>query len=66
MSPTHTDNLKTNLSEAGSHLKRAATDTADAVRDAASAAGAALSMRTSPVSRSMLSQASPPGRGMPT
>ena len=39
MSPTHTDNLKTNLSEAGSHLKRAATDTADAVRGAASAAG---------------------------
>ena len=39
MSPTHTDNLKTNLSEAGGHLKQAATDTAEAVRGAASAAG---------------------------
>ena len=39
MSPTHTDNLKSSLSEAGGHLKQAATDTADAVRGAASAAG---------------------------
>ncbi|WP_132985684.1 hypothetical protein [Luteimonas terricola] len=39
MSPTHTDNLKSNLSEAGGHLKQAATDTADAVRGAAAAAG---------------------------
>ncbi|MGY0652065.1 hypothetical protein ACW7GZ_09400 [Luteimonas sp. A537] len=39
MSPTHTDNLKTNLSQAGGHLKQAATDTADAVRGAAAAAG---------------------------
>lgn len=39
MSPTHTDNLKSNLSEAGGHLKQAAVDTADAVRGAAAAAG---------------------------
>lgn len=39
MSPTHTDNLKSSLSEAGGHLKQAATDTADAVRGAAAAAG---------------------------
>ena len=39
MSPTHTDNLKSNLSQAGSHLKQAASDTADAARAAASAAG---------------------------
>jgi len=39
MSPTHTDNLKSSLSEAGGHLKRAAADTAETVRGAASAAG---------------------------
>ena len=39
MSPTHTENLKSNLSEAGGHLKQAAADTAEAVRGAASAAG---------------------------
>lgn len=39
MSPTHTDNLKSSLSEAGGHLKQAASDTMDAVRGAASAAG---------------------------
>ncbi|MEN1955982.1 hypothetical protein WCE34_08290 [Luteimonas sp. MJ204] len=39
MSPTHTENLKTNLSQAGGHLKQAASDTADAVRGAAAAAG---------------------------
>jgi ElaB/YqjD/DUF883 family membrane-anchored ribosome-binding protein len=39
MNPTHTDNLKSNLSEAGGHLRQAAHDAGDAVRGAASAAG---------------------------
>jgi ElaB/YqjD/DUF883 family membrane-anchored ribosome-binding protein len=38
MNPTHTDNLKSNLSEAGSHLRQAAHDAGDAVRGAAAAA----------------------------
>ena len=42
MSPTHTENMKSSLSEAGSHLKQAASDTADAVRGAAAAAGEAF------------------------
>jgi len=33
-----TDGMKTNLSEAGGHLKQAAIDTGDAVRNAATAA----------------------------
>lgn len=39
MSPTHTENLKSNLSEAGLHLKQAAIDAGDTVRGVASAAG---------------------------
>ena len=39
MTPTHTDNLKSNLAEAGGHLKQAAADAGDAMRGAASAAG---------------------------
>jgi len=39
MSPTHTDNLKSNLSQTGSHLKQAAADAAEAARGAAAAAG---------------------------
>ncbi len=39
MSPTHTENLKSNLSEAGMHLKQAAIDAGDTVRGVASAAG---------------------------
>jgi len=42
MSPTHTENMKSNLSEAGSHLKKAAADTAEAVRGVASSAGEEL------------------------
>jgi ElaB/YqjD/DUF883 family membrane-anchored ribosome-binding protein len=38
MTPTPTDGLKSNLSEAGSHLKQAALDTGDALKGAASAA----------------------------
>jgi ElaB/YqjD/DUF883 family membrane-anchored ribosome-binding protein len=37
--PTHTDQLKGNLNEAGSHLKSAASAAGDAVRSAGSAAG---------------------------
>lgn len=39
MSPTHTDNLKSNLGEAGDHLKHAASHANDAIRSAASVAG---------------------------
>jgi len=39
MSPTSTDNLKENLSEAGSHLKAAAGAAGEALRGATSAAG---------------------------
>lgn len=39
MSPTHTENLKSNLSESGGHLKQAARDTGDAIKGVASAAG---------------------------
>lgn len=42
MTPTSTDAMKTNLSEAGSHLKQAARDTGDALKDAAGAAGEEL------------------------
>ena len=38
MSPTHTDGMKSQLGEAGSHLKQAALDTGDALRSAAGAA----------------------------
>ena len=38
MSPTSTDGMKTHLGEAGSHLKQAAVDTGDALRNAAGAA----------------------------
>ena len=38
MTPTSTDGLKSNLSEAGTHLKQAALDTGDALKGAASAA----------------------------
>jgi ElaB/YqjD/DUF883 family membrane-anchored ribosome-binding protein len=38
MTPNATDSLKTNLGEAGSHLKQAAVDTGDALRNAAGAA----------------------------
>lgn len=39
MIPTSTDGMKTNLGEAGSHLKQAAIDTGSAIKDAAIAAG---------------------------
>ncbi|RDZ27324.1 hypothetical protein [Lysobacter silvisoli] len=39
MSPTSTDALKSNLGEAGSHLKQAASDAGEAIRSAASVAG---------------------------
>ncbi|KAF1686703.1 hypothetical protein B1992_07300 [Pseudoxanthomonas broegbernensis] len=39
MSPTSTENLKDNLSEAGSHLKSAAGAAGEAIRGAAGAAG---------------------------
>lgn len=39
MTPTHTENLKSNLAEAGGHLRQAATDAGDAVRGATAAAG---------------------------
>lgn len=39
MTPTTTDGMKNNLSEAGSHLKQAAFDSSDAIKGAASAAG---------------------------
>jgi len=38
MSPTPTDGMKNNLSEAGGHLKQAALDTGDALKGAATAA----------------------------
>ena len=38
MSPTNTDGMKSHLGEAGAHLKQAAADTGDALRNAASAA----------------------------
>jgi len=38
MSPTSNDGMKSNLGEAGGHLKQAAADTGDALRNAASAA----------------------------
>ena len=39
MNPTHTDNLKSNLGEAGAHLKQAASHANDALRSAASVVG---------------------------
>ena len=39
MSPTASENMKSNLSEAGSHLKQAAIDSGDAIKGAATAAG---------------------------
>ncbi|HEY0310154.1 MAG TPA: hypothetical protein VGC43_03320 [Luteimonas sp.] len=39
MAPTATDNIKSNLGEAGGHLKSAASQAGTAVKDAASAAG---------------------------
>lgn len=42
MIPTTTDGMKTNLSEAGSHLKQAAIDSGDALKGAAAAAGEEL------------------------
>lgn len=39
MTPTSTDAMKSNLNEAGSHLKQAARDTGDALKGAAGAAG---------------------------
>jgi ElaB/YqjD/DUF883 family membrane-anchored ribosome-binding protein len=39
MTPTHTENLKSNLSESGSHLKQAARDAGDAIKGATNAAG---------------------------
>ena len=42
MTPTTTDGMKSNLSEAGSHLKQAAFDGSDAIKGAASAAGEEL------------------------
>lgn len=39
MTPTPTDAMKSNLGEAGSHLKQAALDTGDALKGAAAAAG---------------------------
>lgn len=42
MSPTSTESMKNNLSEAGLHLRQAARDTGDAVKGAAGAAGEEL------------------------
>ena len=42
MIPTSTDGMKSNLGEAGSHLKQAAIDTGDAIKGAAVAAGEEL------------------------
>ncbi|MCF7221453.1 hypothetical protein [Marilutibacter chinensis] len=42
MSPTSTDSMKSHLGEAGSHVKQAAQDTHEAVRNAAGAAGEEL------------------------
>ena len=42
MTPTSTDGMKSNLGEAGSHLKQAAIDTGDAIKSAAGAAGEEL------------------------
>jgi ElaB/YqjD/DUF883 family membrane-anchored ribosome-binding protein len=39
MSPTATDNMKSNLGEAGSHLKEAAAHAGDAIKGVAGAAG---------------------------
>lgn len=42
MTPTSTESMKNNLSEAGSHLKQAARDTGEALKGAAGAAGEEL------------------------
>lgn len=42
MTPNSTDAMKSNLSEAGSHIKQAARDTGDALKGAAGAAGEEL------------------------
>jgi ElaB/YqjD/DUF883 family membrane-anchored ribosome-binding protein len=42
MTPTSTETMKSNLSEAGSHLKQAARDTGEAIKGAAGAAGEEL------------------------
>jgi len=39
MTPTSTDAIKSNLGQAGTHLKQAAVDAGDALRSAASVAG---------------------------
>ena len=56
MSPTSTDAVKSNLSEAGSHLKSAATAAGEAIKGAAGAAGlagaASWAMLVSPASAS--------------
>ena len=44
MTPTHTDNLKSSLSEAGGHLKQAASDTASTARNVAAAAGSEIKL----------------------
>ncbi|WP_066091846.1 hypothetical protein [Xanthomonas massiliensis] len=44
MSPTNTENLKENLSEAGSHLKSAGKAAGEAIKDAAGAAGDELKL----------------------
>ncbi|WP_046657978.1 hypothetical protein [Lysobacter capsici] len=42
MTPTSTDAIKSNLGEAGTHLKQAAADAGDAIRSAAGVAGEEL------------------------
>lgn len=42
MTPTSTDAIKSNLGEAGSHLKQAASDAGEAIRSAAGVAGEEL------------------------
>lgn len=49
MSPSSTDAMKTNLGEAGAHLKNAATDAGSAIRNAANVAGDELRMGRSAV-----------------
>ncbi len=44
MSPTSTDNVKTNLGQAGGHLKAAATDAGTAIKNAAGVAGDELKL----------------------
>lgn len=44
MSPTSTENLKHNIGDAGSHLKKAAHDAGEAIKDAANVAGDELKL----------------------